>query len=179
MNMTIDSLPLKRTWLADIVDEFLRAPGGIDHVDAIVNRIMRSGRDLGKAPKETVTRRINDYCRDAKDSDRKVQHPIFAHVRPGTYRLLTYPDYPNLIEIQEVQFSDSAFRYAWQKFSAEMKSSQSAAWAALSKRERLIAFLEHAVRENAPRHYLFDEFCRIGAMASGLLPLRSQFATSV
>jgi hypothetical protein len=110
--------------LADIVDEFLRAPEGIDHVDAIVNRLMRSGRDVGKNPKETVTRRINDHCPDAKDTDRTVTHPIFARIEPGVYRLLTFPDRPNLIEIQEVKFTDPGYKYAWQKFSSEMKSRQ-------------------------------------------------------
>jgi hypothetical protein len=159
--------------LADIVDEFLRAPKGIDHVDAIVNRLMSSGRDVGKAPKETVTRSINDYCPDAKDADHTVTHPIFARIEPGTYRLLTFPDRPDLVEIQDFKFTDPAFRYAWEQFSKEMKSRQQSVWAALSKRGMLTAFMEYAVRPSGAMHYLFDEYSNISAMACGIsLPHR-------
>jgi len=38
---SLTSLPIKRTWLADIVDTFLRRPNGEADIDAVLNHLMK------------------------------------------------------------------------------------------------------------------------------------------
>jgi len=168
MSITVESLPFKRTWLDDIIDELLHAPGGTDHVDAIVNRLMRTGRDLGKAPKETATRSINNYCRDAQDTDRVVTFPLFARVGPGTYKLLTYPNRPDLIEIRDIAFSDPAFQYVWGRFVDVMKHKHRAKWAGASQTSKLTVFVNGVVSESGALHYLFEEYAEIQKIAASV-----------
>lgn len=132
------SLGLKRTWLADIVEVLLHRPNGQAEVDAIVIDVERLGNNTNDAPKETITRRINDFCSDANDADRKVAVDLFQRVSEGTYRLRNYPNPPDLIEIQKVEFDDCAMQRTWSDFcdhpSVKAKLSQ------ISKRQALLAF---------------------------------------
>jgi hypothetical protein len=131
-------LPLTRTWLEDIVDAFLKRPNGVGEVDAIALAVKRNGRDVGDKPESTVTRTINNYCANANDEERKTKHPIFERVSPATYRLLSYPDSPDLIEIQNIQFDESGYKKAWKYFVDFVKNDPK--WKELSKREMLTAF---------------------------------------
>jgi hypothetical protein len=158
MTLTIEHLPFKRTWLCDIIEELLRAPDGTDHVDAIVNRLMQTGRTMGEFPKETVTRVINDYCMNANDSDRVAEIVLFRRVKAGVYRLVTYPSRPDLTETRKIEFEDPTYGNAWRRFQAELEyAGKGSEWKGMAQRTKLLAFIRHAVSTDGKFHYLFHE----------------------
>lgn len=66
-------LPLKRTWLDDIVEVFLKRPNGIAEIDAIVTALLKTDRDMGSEGESTVTRTINNFCINAGDAEEKAK----------------------------------------------------------------------------------------------------------
>lgn len=134
----IEKLPLSSSWLEDIVDILLKRPNGEGEVDAIVAALMRIDRDIGAAAESTVTRTINNYCRNSGDTEKKAKHKIFERVAPGRYRLLNYPSRPDLIEIQKIKFDDPAYQKAWEFFCT--LAAKDERWASAPKRKRLEAF---------------------------------------
>ena len=115
-NELIDKLPLSRSWLEDIVEVFLNRSNGEAEVDAIVTALMKVDRNIGAEAESTVTRTINNYCRNAGDTDKQVKHVIFERVAPGRYKLITHPSPPDLIEIQKIRFEDRAYQQTWSLF---------------------------------------------------------------
>lgn len=109
-------LPFTRTWLEDIIYSFLKRPDGIGEIDAIVLAIKHTGRDIGDNPESTITRTINNYCINSGDLKQSVKYPIFKHIDRGTYRLIDYPSIPDLIEIQNIQFTEPGFKRAWKEY---------------------------------------------------------------
>lgn len=134
----LNLLPLTRTWLEDIVLSFLKRPDGIGEIDAIVLAIKHTGRDIGDNPESTITRTINNYCINSGDLERNVKHFIFRHIDRGTYRLIDYPNIPDFIEIQNINFSEPGYREAWKLFVDKVKKQSK--WGTLTKREKLGAF---------------------------------------
>ncbi len=138
-------LPLKRTWLDDIVEVFLKRPNGIAEIDAIVTALLKTDRDMGSEAESTVTRTINNFCINAGDAEEKAKHAIFERIGPAQYRLLTFPNPPDLIEIQKTEFSEYAYQQVWAFFVERAKKNPK--WATLSKRQRLEAFA-HNLKKN-------------------------------
>lgn len=134
-------LPLTRTWLEDIVYSFLKRPDGIGEIDAIVLAIKHTGRDVGDKPESTITRTINNYCVNTGDSERSAKHPIFKHIDRGTYRLLDYPNMPDLIEIQNIKFAEPGFKEAWKYFVDIAKKHPN--WGTATKRKKLVTFVRY------------------------------------
>ena len=116
MSNKIDDLPLHRTWLDDIVDVLMKRPDGTADVQTIANEIMKLHREVKANPEQTITRKINDYCGDARDLTKTPRYDIFERVEPGTYRLREYPQKPDLVNIQSVKFSDRAYTRTWDHF---------------------------------------------------------------
>jgi hypothetical protein len=124
------SLPLRRTWLDDIVAVLLARPDGEAHVDTIANEMMKGTRDVGSTPEETITRRLNDFCADANDSDRRPRKVFFRRTAPGTYRLIGWPKAPNLVDVQDIEFSDPAYASTFKTYSDAMKKTLGKEWSA-------------------------------------------------
>lgn len=101
-------LKVSKTLLDDVVECFLHRPDGIAHIDDVVSWLSRhTRRDLTEAPKETITRRINDYCRNANDiGGRRGNLSLFDRIEPATWHLLPYPKRPNLFDIQPFAIGD-------------------------------------------------------------------------
>jgi hypothetical protein len=138
-------LPLKRTWLEDIVQTLMKRPYGIGEVDAIALAIQHGERDVGNEPESTVTRTLNNYCINASDEERKVKHPLFKRIAPATYKLLSYPETPDLVEIQNIQFTEPGFKQAWDIFVDWWKSDPD--WNTLTKRKKLAVFSQSITEE--------------------------------
>jgi hypothetical protein len=145
-------LPLKRTWLDDIVEVFLKRPNGVAEVDAVVNALLKTDRDMGSEGESTVTRTINNFCINAGDTEGEVKHPVFERIGPATYRLLTYPNSPDLIEIQKIQFADYAYHRVWETFVDLAKKNPK--WETLSKRQRLEAYAKNLKEKEQLRSLL-------------------------
>jgi hypothetical protein len=138
-------LPLKRTWLDDIVQIFLMRPNGISEIDAVVTALLKIDRDMGSEGESTVTRTINNFCINAGDAGVKVKHAIFERIGPAQYRLLTFPNPPDLLEIQKTEFSEYAYQKVWAYFVEHAKKNPK--WETLSKRQRLETFARN-LKEN-------------------------------
>tara|TARA_R110000850_G_scaffold87052_2_gene187473 strand:+ start:2725 stop:3222 length:498 start_codon:yes stop_codon:yes gene_type:complete len=134
----IEKLPLSRSWLEDIVDILLKRPNGEGEVDSIVAALMKTDRDIGAEAESTVTRTINDYCRNSGDTEKKAKFQIFERVAPGRYRLLNYPSKPDILEIQNIRFDDPAYRQAWDFFCK--LAAKDERWESAPKRKKLEAF---------------------------------------
>jgi len=128
MSALIDQLPLERTWLDDVVDILLCQPHGEAHVDTIVHHMMRTNREVGSAPQETITRTINNYCPDANDMNREPTHLLFRRTAPGTYKLLGWPARPNLRDVQDVRFTEDAYYHTWNDFCKTAQKQLGAEW---------------------------------------------------
>jgi hypothetical protein len=162
-NMTVADLPLKRTWLADIVDVLLFCPNGTAHVSTIADHVMKAGRDVGAEPESTITRAINNFCSHARDAEHAPKADLFARVDIATYKLRSYPARPSLIDIQDVEFSDDAFQYVWARFVAIATRKSNAKWVKASHTLRLEAFIRNIAPGGACA-YLFDDFAALQAI---------------
>lgn len=152
----LNDLPLERTWLADIVDAFLKSPRGEAEIEGIlIYLIHKTKRDLGKKGESTITRTINNYCVNSGDTERKCRYPIFKRVGPSQYRLLSYPEPPDLIEIQQIRFSEHAFKRVWEAFCKQVEKKPK--WEDMTKRERLIAFAKN-LRSNERLQGLLESY---------------------
>lgn len=151
MTEEFENLPLHRTWLDDIVEILMHRPNGQAEVEAIANDMMRTDRDVGATPCETITRTINNYCRDANDASREVKYDLFERVARATYRLRSWPDRPDLIEIQGVKFDDDAHQSTWEFFLTQIQKDDLEKVKSMSRRELLQAFKRN-IRPGAPLH---------------------------
>jgi len=141
----ISLLPLKRTWLEDIVKALLRRPYGVGEVDAIALAIQQGERNVRDNPESTVTRTINDHCINTLDVKRKAKHPLFKRIAPATYKLLPYPETPDLVEIQNIQFTEPGFKQAWDIFVYWWISDPD--WNTVTKRKKLAIFSRSITEE--------------------------------
>jgi hypothetical protein len=154
----LSTLPLERTWLNAIVDCLLLRPDGEAEVEAIANWIARSGREMTEAPKETITRIINDYCSDAQDTvPRNTQkHDLFGRTDKNTYRLRSYPNSPDLLEIQKVHFTDHWYQVAYKELCEQMKKGKNRdSWKAFTNRQRILIFAQ-TMLPGTPQHKIYQ-----------------------
>lgn len=155
MTEGVESLPLHRTWLDDIVDILIHQPNGVAEVEAIANAMMRTDRDVRARPQETITRRINNYCSDANDTSKKVRFDLFERVAPGTYRLRGWPKRPNLIDIQNIEFDDPAYQIVWELFLRLVKEKVPEKVKSASNR-RLLEIFTRNIKPGGPLHDKFE-----------------------
>lgn len=149
----LQSLPLQRTWLSDIVDALMAGLGGQNDIEGVLIHIMKhTQRDLGKEGAATITRTINNYCENSGDSERECTAPLFRRVGPGQYRLLTYPKRPDLIELQQVQFADAAFGRLWEWYVEQVSTKPR--WLDMTKRQRLATFAAKIATNDAVKKQL-------------------------
>ena len=148
----LELLPLKRTWLDDIVEVLLKRPNGEGEVDAVVTALLKTDREVGAEAESTVTRTINNFCINAGDAEEKAKNPVFERTGPAKYKLLTYPCSPDLIEIQNIQFSSHAYQRLWGDFVKRAKKNPK--WENMSKRERLVTFSRNIVQNEQLQNLL-------------------------
>lgn len=149
-------LPLERTWLADAIEVMLHRPNGIAEADVLVIEIGRLGRDLRKTPKETITRTLNDWTVNAGDTVKEPRGALFERIDRSTWRLLSWPQAPDLIELQDIRFADEAYKRTWDFFVEKVREKPDAAqkWDAMTKRARLELFAEKLLAHEGLRNLL-------------------------
>jgi hypothetical protein len=154
--------PTKARWLDDIIDVLLRS-GGKAHVRAISRELSKvNERDIN-AIEQTVTRCINDFCSDAQDYQKDKRCDLFARVNPATYRLRSYPERPDVIELIRIEFIDSTMHEMWKEFAKNTKSRFSDKWNAATNAKKLGWF----VRQMSKRGWL-DEYERRKAVVASM-----------
>ena len=149
MTEEFENLPLHRTWLDDIVDILMHRPNGQAEVKAIAFGIMRTDRDVGAKPNQTITRTINNHCSDANDALPEVKSDLFERVARATYRLRSWPDRPDLIEIQGVKFDDDAHQSTWEWFLTLVQKKYPERAKSMSRRELLQVYTRY-IRPGGP-----------------------------
>jgi hypothetical protein len=142
LNSFLVEFPLKSKWLDDIISVLLnRPPSGTAHVKDI-------GPDLYKdryvaSLDETITRRINDFCSDAADFKKSKKYDLFERVEPATYRLRTYPNFPETLELVRIEFDDSQMNDMWKLFTEIVEKKDAVKWRNLDNHKKLLAFARY------------------------------------
>lgn len=154
-------LPLQRSWVDDIVEVLLHRPNGTADVSTIANEIMKMNREVRATPEQTITRAINNYCGDANDLSRNPRYDIFERIAPNTYRLRTYPQAPDLIEIQNIRFNDEVYQEIWKTFWHKCEKRDGDQFRLLTDREKLNRFAEKLRDDPQWQRLLKDERERI------------------
>ena len=127
--------PLKRTWLAEIIDILLDEPNGTARLEQIARRLP-ANRDV-PSQAATITRTLNTFCSDASDFEGGPERDLFQRVEPATWRLRSYPDRPDILELDDIAFDDDAMQSAWGWFAEKVKEKDAKLWPTLSNRQRL------------------------------------------
>jgi hypothetical protein len=133
--------PTTARWLDDIVDVLLKYSGKA-HVSRIARELSNTyGRDVDTV-EQTVTRRINDFCSDAQDFKKDKRHDLFARVEPATYRLRTYPEKPNIIDLIRIEFEDRAMQNMWRWFVEMARKQAPEKWDTATNGRKLTVFVK-------------------------------------
>jgi hypothetical protein len=149
-------------WLDDIVD-VLMSRRGVAHVKVIADDIVKSNKARDKdTVEQIVTRRVNDFCSDAADFDRDAAHDLFQRVEPATYRLRTYPERPNVIELVRIEFDETAMQSMWDRFRQLAKQKQPQQWQEANNERKLSAFIKWMAKDQNQAQYnelkkIYDE----------------------
>ncbi len=155
MIKTISDLPIRQTWLDAIIDVLIRRPDGTADIKTICNEIMKTGRDTGTYPEETITRCINNFCGDANDRTRKPQYDLFERVGAATYRLRTWPARPDLINVQRIEFDNHSYSRCFEAFRIAAEKKYGEKFQQMTNRERLEAFVRN-IQPGAPFHAMLQ-----------------------
>jgi hypothetical protein len=143
-------------WLDDIIAVLLDSPNGTAHVHAIAKVLSRNYlRDIDTI-EQTVTRRINDFCSDAHDFKKDKEHDLFKRVAPATYRLRSFPNRPNVLELVTIAFDEPAMNSIWEVFCQKASSQFRQKWRSASNRKKIEAFMQNLV----PGKSLYAEYER-------------------
>lgn len=132
----LEDYPLRTRWLDDVINTLLEKGRGTATVHALVRELW-ADHDINSI-EQTITRRINDYCSDARDFSRPKEHDLFQRVAPATYRLRSFPSKPDTLEIVKIEFDEAAMQSMWKIFSETY--GKHASWEQASNRKRLSAF---------------------------------------
>jgi hypothetical protein len=135
--------PTAARWLDDIIDVLLEEPRGTAHVREIAKILNRQyGRDVDTV-EETVTRRVNDFCSNATDFSKDKKFDLFERVEPATYRLRSFPDKPDVIELIAISFDEAALQSVWNTFKDLAAKQLGEKWKSTSNRKKLEAFAKN------------------------------------
>jgi len=131
--------PLKSKWLGRIVEVLLAKPLGTAHVGEIAFDLYGAS---SQERDQQITRRINDFCSNARDFARSNEYDLFERVSPGTYRLRSFPTRPHILELITIRFEDIEIDQEWRRFIAEEKRRHGVKWRDVSNHQRLFLFAE-------------------------------------
>lgn len=140
-------------WLDDIIDALLERHGTA-HVRDIARDVAKAkaARDKNTV-EQTVTRRLNDFCSDADDFSKDVAHDLFERVEPATYRLRSYPERPNVIELARIEFDDIAMQAMWDTFRNIARQRREPQWREANNETKLLAFVKWIKKDQSRTEY--------------------------
>ena len=98
---------------------------------------------------QIVTRRLNDFCSDAADFHKDADHDLFERVEPATYRLRSFPDRPNVIELVRIEFDDIAMQSVLDTFSTKYAQQ----WKQADNTKKLAAFVKWMAKDQNHAEY--------------------------
>jgi hypothetical protein len=138
-------------WLDDIIDVLIERRGTA-HVRDIASNLAKSNEARDKDTiEQIITRRLNDFCSNAADYRKDADHDLFERVEPATFRLRSYPERPNIIELVRIEFDDPAMRSMWDSFKNAMRHAPQ--WKRADNAKKLSAFVKWMARESHRADY--------------------------
>lgn len=140
-------------WLDDIIDALIERRGTA-HVRDIARDVAKANDARDKdTVEQIVTRRLNDFCSDAADFSKDVAHDLFKRVEPATYRLRSYPDRPNVIELVRIEFDDAAMQSMWDTFRNIVYQKHPQQWREANNEKKLSAFVKWMAKDRSRAEY--------------------------
>jgi hypothetical protein len=140
-------------WLDDIIDTFIERRGTA-HVRDIARDLAKSDDARDKdTVEQIVTRRINDFCSDAADFNKDAAHDFFKRVEPATYRLRSYPERPDVVELVRIEFDDPAMQSMWESFKRAARQRRAQLWREANNGKKLALFVKWMAREQNLAEY--------------------------
>lgn len=140
-------------WLDDIIDTMIERRGTA-HVRDIARDVARANDARDKDTiEQIVTRRLNDFCSDAADFSKDAAHDLFERVEPATYRLRSYPERPNIIQLVRIEFDDIAMQSMWDTFSNIARRMKAQQWNQADNARKLAEFVKWMAREQSRAEY--------------------------
>jgi hypothetical protein len=143
----LEEYPTTVRWLNEIIDLSVDYQRGA-HVRIIARELSKSHPHVERV-EETVTRTINNYCGDARDFKRPPKYNLFERVEPATYRLRTYPQKPNLIELVGIEFEDATMQNVWTWFADAARKKRGG----LSDEQTLTLFVNYMNSDSGKEMY--------------------------
>jgi hypothetical protein len=133
-------------WLDDIIGALIERRGTA-HVRDVANDLAKSNEARGKdTVEQIVTRRLNDFCSDAEDFHKEADHDLFERVEPATFRLRSYPERPDIIELVRIEFDDAAMQSMWDSFRTMARQKYAEQWKQSKNGKKLAAFVKWIAR---------------------------------
>jgi len=126
---------------------------GRAHIETIAREVSKLLRRDINSIKETVTRRINDFCSDAKDFKKDRAYDLFERVESATYQLRDYPRRPTTIELVAIEFEDNIIQGMWKQFDSQAKRIDPKKWVRFSNEEKLLRFARYMAKGNVQEEY--------------------------
>lgn len=140
-------------WLDDIIDVLIQRRGTA-HVQDIANDLAKSNEARAKdTVKQIVTRRLNDFCRDAEDFCKDAGHNLFERVEPATFRLRSYPERPDVIDLVRIEFDDIAMQSMWDTFKRLARQKHAQQWRDANNAKKLGAFVKWMAKDQSRAEY--------------------------
>jgi hypothetical protein len=140
-------------WLDDIIDALIERRGTA-HVRDIARDLVKFNDTRDKDTiEQIVTRRLNDFCSEAADFRKDSAHDFFEKVEPATFRLRSYPDRPNVIELVRIEFDDAAMQSMWDFFRTIARQKHAEQWKQAGNAKKLAAFVKWIAREQSRAEY--------------------------
>lgn len=140
-------------WLDDIIGALVERRGTA-HVRDIATDLAKSNEARDKdTVEQIVTRRLNDFCSDAADFRKDASHDLFERVEPATFRLRSYPERPNIIELVRIEFDDPAMQSMWDSFRSAARQKHAEQWKQADNAKKLAAFAKWMARESSHAEY--------------------------
>ena len=140
-------------WLDDIIDVLIQRRGTA-HVQDIANNLVKFNEARDKdTVQQIITRRLNDFCSDAAKFDKDADHDLFERVEPATYRLRSYPERPDLVELVRIEFDDIAMQSMWGAFKEWASQKHAQQWRDLNNEKKLGAFVKWMAKDKHRADY--------------------------
>lgn len=140
-------------WLDDIIDVLIERRGTA-HFREIARDVAKAkdARDKDTV-EQIVTRRLNDFCSDAADFSKDAAHDLFERIGPATYRLRSYPERPNVIELVRIEFDDMAMQSMWDSFKNMARQRHAQQWRQANNEKKLSAFVKWMAKDQSQAEY--------------------------
>lgn len=140
-------------WLDDIIDVLIERRGTA-HIREIARDVAKAKKARDKdTVEQIVTRRLNDFCSNAADFAKDAAHDLFERIEPATYRLRSYPERSNVIELVRIEFDEMTMQSMWDSFKSIARQRHAQQWRQANNEKKLSAFVKWMAKDQSHAEY--------------------------